>query len=85
MFADGIKEADLLFRRHRVWIELDHHKHHGADPAQTMKDHQRDREIRAADFDLARFTDYEFAHARAAIRAHIEELLSAAARPRAGR
>jgi very-short-patch-repair endonuclease len=76
VFDDGVeREADFLIDE-RVWIEVDFHGHHaGAGAKKTTEDHQRDRAIRRAGFQLGRYTDYEFTHDKAAIKADIEYLL----------
>lgn len=59
MLLDGTtRQVDLLLRSQIV--ELDHHPHHGANRRQTTIDAQRDRDLRAAGYDVDHFTSDEF-------------------------
>jgi hypothetical protein len=75
-FDDGIERvADLLIDE-RFWIETDHYAHHaGAGPQKATDDLQRERAIRNAGFEFARYLDWEFTHDRPAIEADIRAKL----------
>jgi hypothetical protein len=74
--ADGeLREGDAIFSKAKVWLEFDFHGHHGASAKTATADHQRDRLIRDAGWNLTHYTDYEFDNDRDGIKADIERKL----------
>jgi hypothetical protein len=74
LLKDGTpRQVDLLAGK--LAIELYHHPHHGGDRAQTTFDHQRERALREAGYDVEVFTSDEFLDERDRVEREIRRLV----------